>query len=78
MTVELTSEAERLVAEQVASGAYPDASAVILAALSRLAEPEFDDALLDLLDEAEDDVDNGRVYALEDVRQRIHDAFTKE
>ena len=74
MTVELTPEAAQLLSEQMASGEYPDASAVVAAALARLAEsavPPFDEAMLDALEEAERDIESGRVHDWDDVKQQF-------
>ncbi len=76
MTVHLTSETERLLTEWMRGGTFTDANQAIFAALSGVSLPPVDDELLDLLDEAEEDVANGRVHRWEDVRQRVLDAFS--
>ena len=59
MIVQLTPENEQLLADRLREGAYPDVNAVLHAALTQMqpgTDGELDEELLDLLDEAEEDV----------------------
>ncbi|WP_298745345.1 hypothetical protein [uncultured Brevundimonas sp.] len=73
LTLTLPPALDRFVQDQVASGAYPDADAVVAAALDRLA----DDAMIEadretryrrLIQEGLDDLDAGRYETVTDVK----------
>ena len=74
VSVTLEAPLDRFVEEQVRSGAYPDAAAVVRAGLDRLREvAEVEDArearLTALLQEGLDDLDAGRFERVDDVRE---------
>jgi putative addiction module CopG family antidote len=80
MTVVLSPETQQLVEQKLRSGAYRSADEVVHAALEALdlvSAGELDEATLDALDRAEDQIDRGEEHDWKDVRQQVRDMFTK-
>ena len=62
MNLALNPEIERFIQEQIQAGNFPNAEAVIEAAIAeyrQLATPELDEATLDAVDEAEAEFERG-------------------
>lgn len=73
LNVTVPASHDRFVQDQIASGAYPDADAVIVAALDHLADATLTDADREtryrrLIQEGFDDADAGRSETVSDVR----------
>jgi putative addiction module CopG family antidote len=80
MTIVLSPETQKLLDQKLQSGDYASADEVVHAALEALnwaSGVPLDEATLDALDRAEDQIDRGEEYAWKDVRQKVIDMFTK-
>jgi putative addiction module CopG family antidote len=78
MTISLSSETRRLLEEKLQSGEYRSADEVLHAALEALNELEshsLDEATLDAIDRAEDQIERGQVHDWKDVRERVRAKF---
>jgi Arc/MetJ-type ribon-helix-helix transcriptional regulator len=75
MTIQLKDETAALLAEHLRDGAYADFDELVTAALNALVPPVADEELLGRLDEAEEDVRQGRVLPWNQVRDDISERF---
>jgi len=80
MLVTLSPQTNRLLQEKLSTGSYRSADDVLLAALEALdaAEhppPSLDQAVLDAIDRAEDQIERGQVRDWKDVREQVRAKF---
>ena len=78
MTISLISETQKLLEEKLQTGEYGSADEVLHAALEALNELEshsLDEATLDAIDRAEDQIERGQVHDWKDVRERVRAKF---
>ena len=78
MTISLSLETQKLLEEKLRSGEYGSADEVVHAALEALNEREahsLDDATLDAIDRAEDQIERGQVHEWKDVREQVRAKF---
>ena len=78
MNISINAETQKLLEEQLKSGKYGSPSEVVHAALSALEELEaytLDQETLDVIDRAEDQIEQGNVQEWKDVKARISDKF---
>ncbi|MDO8296771.1 MAG: type II toxin-antitoxin system ParD family antitoxin [Caulobacter sp.] len=74
LKVTLDAPLDRFVEDQIASGAYPDAGAVVRAGLDRLREDDARQTRFKaLVQEGLDDLDAGRFETVEDIGGWLHD-----
>ena len=79
MAISLSPEVQKLLEERVKNGGYRSADEVVVAALDALNDREAlapDNAVLDAIDEAEDQIDRGDVREWKDVRDEVRAKFT--
>ncbi|MDP2259428.1 MAG: type II toxin-antitoxin system ParD family antitoxin [Caulobacter sp.] len=67
LKVTLDAPLDRFVEDQVASGAYPDAAAVVRAGLDRLRDDQREERFKNLVQEGLDDIAAGRVETVDNV-----------
>ena len=80
MTIVLSAGTQKLLDQKLKSGEYGSADEVLHAALEALdwaAGGLLDEATLDALDRAEDQIERGEEHDWKDVRERVRDIFTK-
>jgi putative addiction module CopG family antidote len=78
MTISLSAETQKLVEEKLRSGEYSSADEVVhaaLEALDTLQSHSLDQATLDAIDSAEDQIEQGRVHDWKDVREQVRAKF---
>jgi len=78
MDVSLSPKTHRLLEARLKTGGYRSADEVVHAALEALNELEangLDDATLDSIDDAEDQIERGEVHDWQDVRERVRAKF---
>ncbi len=78
MNIALSPETEKLLQEKLNSGDYHSVDDVVHAALEALNEIEaagLDEATLDAIDRAEDQIDRGEVHDWKDVREQVRAKF---
>ena len=78
MEIALSPQTQHLLEEKLKSGAYRSADEVVHAALTALDELEahqLDDATLDAIDRAEDEIERGQVHDWSAVREQVRDKF---
>jgi putative addiction module CopG family antidote len=78
MTISLSAETQKLVEEKLRSGEYSSADEVVhaaLEALNTLQSHSLDQATLDAIDRAEDQIEQGRVHDWKDVRKQLQSRF---
>ena len=78
MTIFLSPETQKLLEEKLRSGDYNSADEVVHAALEALDEIEshsLNDATLDAIDRAEDQIERGQIHAWKDVREQVRAKF---
>ncbi len=78
MNIALSPETEKLLQEKLSSGDYRSADDVVHAALEALNEIEasgLDEATLDAIDRAEDQIERGEVHDWKDVRDKVRAKF---
>ncbi len=74
MQITLTPETQQLVERMLKEGRYRNLDVLIQAGVAMLTEPlpaELDEETLDAIDEAEDQIERGEVYAWDDVKKRM-------
>ncbi len=74
MQITLTPETQQLVERMLKEGRYRNLDELIQAGVAMLTEPlpaELDEETLDAIDEAEDQIERGEVYSLEQVSQHM-------
>ena len=78
MNIALSAETQRLLDEKLKGGQYRSPDAVLRAALEALNELDayrLDDATLDAIDRAEDQIDRGEVHDWKAVREQVRARF---
>jgi putative addiction module CopG family antidote len=78
MNITLSPETEKLLQDKLNSGAYRSADDVVHAALEALNEIEaigLDEATLDAIDQAEDQIELGKAHDWEEVREEVRAKF---
>lgn len=81
MPITLNLETERLLEARLRSGGFSSVDAVVVAALNALSELEavgLDNAALEAIDEAEEQIDCGAVHNWNDVREQVRTTFSRE
>ena len=80
MTIDLSPQTQTLLDQKLQSGEYRSADELLHAALEALDVVEggaLDEATLDALDRAEDEIERGEDHDWKDVREQVRDMFTK-
>lgn len=80
MTINLSTDTQKLLEERMKAGGYDSIDDVVHAALQALNElegQEFNDETMDAIDRAEDEIDRGEVRDWKDVREQVRDKFLK-
>ena len=78
MTISLTPQTQKLLDEHLKLGQYASADELVRAALQALSElndHKLDDATLDAIDRAEDQIERGQVHDWPQVRQHVRARF---
>lgn len=78
MTISLRPETQQLLEAKLRSGEYQPADEVVHAALEALNELEshsLDNATLDAIDRAEDQIEHGQVHDWKDAREQVRSKF---
>jgi Arc/MetJ-type ribon-helix-helix transcriptional regulator len=78
MTISLSTETQKLLEEKLQSGEFSSADEVVhtaLEALNTLQSHSLDQATLDAIDRAEDQIEQDRVHDWKDVREQVRDRF---
>ena len=78
MNITLRPEMSKLLEDRLKGGGYATADELVLQALNQIDAQGLDEATLDALDLAEDQIDRGECCDWKDVRQQIRDKFLKE
>lgn len=81
MTIALKPETQRLLEDKLRDGSYQSADDVIhaaLEALDQVAATGLDDATLDAIDRAEDQIDRGQLHDWSAVRAQVRAKFAGE
>ena len=78
MEITLTPATQKLLDAQMTRGGYESPDELVRAALEALGEQQalvLDEASLNAIDRAEDQIERGEFHALDDVRDRIRNRF---
>ncbi len=78
MTISLSAETQKLLAEKLQSGEFSSADEVVhaaLEALNTLQSHSLDPATLDAIHRAEAQIEHTRVHNWKNVREQVHDRF---
>jgi|HubBroStandDraft_1064217.scaffolds.fasta_scaffold525866_1 Arc/MetJ-type ribon-helix-helix transcriptional regulator len=78
MTISISAETQKLLEEKLRSGEYKSVDEVVHAALDALKTMEahsLDDATLDAIDRAEDQIEQGQVHDWKDAREKVRARF---